>query len=103
MKAGYTAERMLLDSLFVYGVEAAPKSVTVNSRAAQYQYSPQYKVCLAHLVNISTAHSIRSVVLTLSISVQPTVQGLSHSPCQYQYSPQYKVCLTHLVNIGTAH
>ena len=32
-----------------------------------------------------------------SISVQPTVQGLSHSPCQYQYIPQYKVCLTHLL------
>ena len=56
MKAGYTAERMLLDSLFVYGVEAAPKIVTVNSKAAQYQYSPQYKVCLTHLVNIGTAH-----------------------------------------------
>lgn len=44
MKAGYTEEKMILDKVTVYGMLVTPKSVTVNSKGAQFQYNSSVKV-----------------------------------------------------------
>ncbi|XP_061191912.1 lysosomal alpha-glucosidase-like [Saccostrea echinata] len=49
MKSGYTGEDMKLEFLYVAGVDAQPKTVTVNGATAQFKYDSNNKTLTVYL------------------------------------------------------